>query len=72
MNNQFLPLGGRSHASLASRRTGGQEVAMAPLATRAVTNVRKGAISIIMEKAPTRAFSGLKAASTALTLVKTQ
>ena len=35
MNNQFLPLGGRSHASLASRRTGGQEVAMAPLATRA-------------------------------------
>ena len=27
---------------------------------------------VIMEKAPTRAFSGLKAASTALTLVKTQ
>ena len=31
----YPPLGGRSHASLASRRTGGQEVAMAPLATRA-------------------------------------
>ena len=39
MNNQFLPLGGRSHASLASRRTGGQEVAMAPLATRAGNEV---------------------------------